>query len=84
MDPKLVIHYPDFDLKIELTKEEARDLELKLNVSTKGHSWSNIGKYLFSYHTGESVIPYYVVTLEQYNILNLLIYTNSMEECKKI
>ena len=83
MDPKLILHYPDFDIKIELTKIEARDLELKLNVSTKGQLWSNIGDYLFSFHTGASVIPYLSVTLEQYNTLNLLKDTPK-DDCKKI
>jgi hypothetical protein len=84
MDQKLVLHYPEFDLKIELTKDEAKNLERKLNVTTKGHTWLDIGDYLFSYYNGDSILPYYVITLEQYNTLNLLIYTNSIEECQKI
>jgi hypothetical protein len=83
MDTKLTLHYTEFDIKTELTRDEARELELKLNVSTKGHTWKDIGDYLFSFHTGKSVIPYLSVTLEQYNTLNLLKDTPK-DDCKKI
>lgn len=80
---KLTINYHTFDIKFELDKDEARDLELKLNKSKFGHPWKQIGDFLFEYHTGKPVIPYLSVTLEQYNTLNLLKDT-PMDECHKI
>jgi len=79
----LVIHYIEFDIQYELDKYDARNLELKLNVSTFAHKWKHIGDYLFDYHTGKDVIPYLSVTLEQYNTLNLLKDT-PMDDCHKI
>lgn len=80
---KLTIHYHEFDIKYELDKDDARDLELKLNRSKFGHPWKQIGDFLFEFHTGKPVIPYLSVTLEQYNTLNLLRDT-PMDECHKI
>ena len=34
-----------------LTKQEANDLELKLNVTEYGHTWKHIGDALFDYST---------------------------------
>jgi hypothetical protein len=68
---------------LSLSRDEARDLELKLNVSSKGHLWSAIGTALFDFHSVGSTKPiYYTVTAEQYEFLELLRTKAGYESCK--
>ena len=53
-----------------ITKEQARMLELKLNVSENGRRWSHIGDELFSYKDGEDKVI--TVTTDQYMFLKML------------
>ena len=53
-----------------ITKEQARMLELKLNVSENERRWSHIGDELFSYKDGEDKVI--TVTTDQYMFLKML------------
>jgi hypothetical protein len=69
---------------IELKKEDARDLELKLNVTSKGHTWNYIGDALFNFHTETQIYTEaYVVTTEELNFLNKIIRLTK-EQCKNV
>ena len=50
-DYNLYIDTYDTRGKLILNRDEARSLELKLNVSSKGREWSDIGQHLFDYHS---------------------------------
>jgi hypothetical protein len=65
---------------IELNKENTRDLELKLNVTSKGHTWSNIGDALFNFWP-DIYTDNFVVTTEQLNFLKK-IKLLTKEQCK--
>ena len=78
---KIIIEDLD-SLKFNLTKDEAKALELKLNVSSKGRPWIAIGDYLFKFHTGEKVDNTYVASTEQMEFLIKLNGKKSWEDCK--
>ena len=59
-------------LSLSLNSEQARSMELKLNTSTKGHIWKEIGDYLFDFHTEKTDNTIHHITLEQFNFLNNL------------
>jgi len=67
---------------IELNKEDARDLELKLNVTSKGHTWSYIGDALFNFQP-DVYTDNFVVTTEQITFLNKIILLTK-EQCKNV
>jgi hypothetical protein len=67
---------------IELNKEDARDLELKLNVTSKGHIWSYIGDALFNFHPNVYT-DNFVVTTEELNFLKKIILLTK-EQCKNV
>ena len=67
---------------IELTKSKARDLELKFNVTSKGHTWSKIGDALFNFQP-DVYTDEFVVTTEQLEFLNKIIPL-SKEQCKNV
>ena len=60
----------DTNESFEITKDEARMLELKLNVSKNGKRWSHIGDALFNYIAGEDTVI--TVTTDQYMFLRML------------
>jgi len=64
-----------------LTKKQANDLELKLNISYYGHVWNYIGDILFDFSTGRPCIPSLRILKEQYDFLELLM-TMTYEDCK--
>ena len=74
---------------IKLTKPKARELELKFNVTSKGHTWSKIGDALFNFwpdvYTDDFVVTTddFVVTTEQLEFLNKIIPL-SKEQCKYV
>ena len=73
----------DYDkLKFNLTKDEARSLELKLNVSSMGHPWKEIGDYLYNFYTGHKVDNTYVASTEQMEFLIKLNGKKSWKDCK--
>ena len=67
-----------------LSREDARDLELKLNVSYYGHEWSAIGNALFDFHsTGAvAVAAPLEVLVEQFAFLKKLLEMRGWESCK--
>jgi len=63
---------------IILTREDARALELKLNVTSKKHLWSSIGDMLYAYHTRKSGAKTSIVlTDEQYEFLSKLMLVSA-------
>lgn len=64
-----------------LDRKDARDLELKLNVSSKGRPWISLGTTFFEFHS--TGIPVQVeVTKEQFQFLELLTTKKGWESCK--
>ena len=70
-------------LSLSINSEQAREMELKLNTSTKGHIWREIGDYLFDFHTGKTDNTIHHITLEQFNFLNNL-SKYSFDECRYV
>jgi hypothetical protein len=73
----------DGSIHFDLDKKECIDLELRLNVSSKGRTWSHIGDYLFEYGSGSSKAAK-SMTVEpfQYTFLCQLLEKRSWEDCK--
>jgi len=67
---------------IELNKEDARDLELKLNVTSKGHAWSYIGDALYNFQP-DIYTDNFVVTTEELNFLKKIMLLTK-EQCKNV
>ena len=66
-----------------LTRSEANDLELKLNVSSVGKAWRFIGDVLFDFSSDkQDAVTTYTVTQEQFNFLQLLRTKKGWESCK--
>ena len=59
------------DQTMILGRDDARDLELKLNVSSKGRLWVSLGDSLFDFHS-TGVSAKINVTKEQYDFLEIL------------
>jgi len=59
------------DQTMILGRDDARDLELKLNVSSKGHLWKTLGDSLFEFHS-TGISNGMNVTKEQFDFLELL------------
>jgi len=53
-------------------EKEALDLELKLNATSYGHTWSKVGDVLFNFATKRSTVDSFIVTVEQYDFLQIL------------
>jgi len=63
---------------IELTNRQAIDLELKLNVTSKGHEWKHIGDVLFNFgNENQHAIFEYTVTPIQMEFLKMLMTKSS-------
>jgi hypothetical protein len=68
---------------MSLTRDDARDLELKLNVTSKGRTWASLGSALFDFHsTGNPAIT--DITPEQFLFLELLQTKNGYESCRRL
>jgi len=81
--PILVI--TDNEDRILLDKEEAGTLELKLNVSSKGHEWKHIGDALFAVKTeSRDALSRFVITKEQLMFLKLLQTRKGWADCKDL
>jgi len=66
---------------MNLTRDDARDLELKLNVSSKGRSWNILGNNLFEFHSiGKPTTL--EIPVEQFVFLELLQTKIGTESCK--
>jgi hypothetical protein len=69
----------------KLKREDCTPLELKLNVTTKGHEWGHIGDILFEYGSGRgNAMTSITVTEEQYAFLQTLQARRSWEECRNL
>jgi len=68
---------------IELNDRQAIDLELKLNITSKGHEWKHIGDVLYNFGTKRNIyISEFKVSHIQMEFLKLINATNN-SECKK-
>ena len=68
-----------------LSQHDAKDLELKLNVTSKRILWKYIGDELFKFHTDMLVKDTVLnVTDEEYTFLKLLQRYSSWEECRHL
>ena len=64
-----------------LSKRQAKDLELKLNVSFYGHPLKHIGDILFNFSTNRPCALSLRVSKEQYQLLELLMAMD-YNDCK--
>jgi len=70
---------------IELTEKEAIDVELKLNVTSKGLEWKHIGDVLFNFGSNNKEAVFeYTVTSIQMEFIKMLITKNSYQECRNL
>ena len=66
-----------------LTRDEANDLELKLNVTTVGRIWRPIGDVLFNFSVqNREALTSYAVTSEQFVFLQQLRQRKGWSSCK--
>ena len=71
------------DETIELSEKQAIDVELKLNVTSKGHEWKHIGDVLFNFGSNnEEAVFEYTVTSIQMEFIKMLMTKNSYQECR--
>lgn len=70
---KLTLIDDNTDEVLRLTKSEARDLELKLNVTKYGKKWKDIGDTLYNFHAEKGKTKdTLTVTTEQLEFLKQL------------
>ena len=75
----------DGDERLLVDREEAGILELKLNVTSKGHEWKLIGDALFAVKTeSRDATSRFVVTKEQLAFLKVLQLRKGWENCKDL
>jgi hypothetical protein len=68
---------------IALSRQECTELELKLNVSSKGQLWSHIGDILFDYGTGKNdTTTSILLTDYQYSFIQMLLKRATWESCR--
>jgi hypothetical protein len=64
-----------------LSRDDARDLELKLNVTSKGRTWNALGNTLFNFHSiGKPITT--DISVEQFTFLELLKTKIGTDSCK--
>ena len=68
---------------IQLTRDEARELELRFNVTSKGELWSHIGDILYDY-SARNIKGYILLTEKQYEFIGILLKKKSWEECNML
>lgn len=70
---------------IKLNNQEAIDLELKLNVTSKKHEWKHIGDVLYNFGANkQDALSEFTVTLIQFEFLKMLTSKLSYIECINI
>ena len=67
-----MLRITDSEHAFEIEKEEAIQLELKLNVTQYGKQWSYIGDKLYAFGSGSESDDIFVVSAQQYAFLELL------------
>ena len=79
-----IINGDNKDEYYELSKREALDLELKLNVSKNGKVWRNIGDILFNFQATVNTNDELVVTQQQFEYLSMLLGKDSWSDCYNV
>lgn len=79
-----IINGDNKDEYYELSKREALDLELKLNVSKNGKVWRNIGDILFNFQATANTNDELVVTQQQFEYLSMLLGKDSWSDCYNV
>ena len=79
-----IIVVTDGNSSIQLDKQQAIDLELKLNVSSKGHKWRHIGDELYKFGTANKEAENLLVTQEQFEFILLLQKKSSWRDCYQV
>ena len=70
---------------IVLTARECIQLELKLNVTSKGKVWSHIGDFLYDYGISKKGAERSIlVTDEQYRFLQTLMVKETWVNCRDL
>ena len=67
---------------IELSRQDAIQLELKLNVSSKGHELKEVGDVLFNFGSNRSDESYYTVNNYVFDFLEKLMNRKSWQDCR--
>ena len=71
----------DGNNSLQLDKQQSIDMELKLNVSSKGHTWKHIGDDLYKFGTANKDADNLLVTKEQFEFLLVLQRKASWRDC---
>lgn len=69
---------------ILLQKQECIQMELKLNVSSKGHEYKDLGDVLFYFAHDSNTNREHVVSQTIYDFLLQLQAKNNWEECREL
>jgi hypothetical protein len=70
---------------VAIDEKDARDLELKLNVTSKAANWKTIGDALFAFHSNRgNAVNRLVITTEQLEFMKLLMRRIGWEACKDL
>jgi hypothetical protein len=70
---------------VAIDEKDARDLELKLNVTSKGADWKTIGDALFAFHSNRgNAVNRLVITTEQLEFMKLLMRRMGWDSCKDL
>lgn len=77
-----MLEITDTKRSFTLDKQQANDLELKLNVTAYGHIWKYIGDILFDFSTSKPCVSRFIVNDQQYEFLSMLMTKNGYHECK--
>ena len=67
-----------------LNKQESINLELKLNVTSKGHQLRFIGDVLYNFGSGLKDDSNLVIKSEDFNFLKMLLQKNHWRDCKDL
>jgi hypothetical protein len=67
---------------IELSRQDAIQLELKLNVSSKGHELKEVGDVLFNFGSNRSDESYYTVNNYVFEFLEKLMNRKTWQDCR--
>jgi len=72
------------DSSFTVTAREAIDLELKLNVTSKGREWVKLGDHLYAFGTKQPCSNVLVVTNDQFAFLKILGTYASYRDCTSL
>jgi hypothetical protein len=65
-----------------LSRQDAIQLELKLNVSSKGHELKEVGDVLFNFGSNRSDESYYTVNNYVFEFLEKLMNRKTWQDCR--